>query len=163
MTLKHVIIRIYLYFLLILFFITGGLAMFILAPLYKLAFAPKAQWKSLKPFLLWKHVYKVMWRSLSNKKYRDLYPSKITDAPQFQNSSEIMQLKASWQGAPDNCDKCENSCCAQISCPMLGENGRCLSYGSIYFGYYFCGRYPSNQGQVDLYDCPKWEVLNEAH
>ncbi|MDR2559233.1 MAG: hypothetical protein LBC86_06800 [Oscillospiraceae bacterium] len=161
MTFKHVIIRLYLYFLLFLFFITGGLAMFIFAPLYKFAFAPNAEWGSLKPFSTWRHVWRIMWRSLSSRKYRSLYPSKITDPPEFENNgknSEKMQIKASWQGDENNCDKCENSCCAQISCPMLDKQGRCLSYGSIYFGYLYCGRYPSNQGQVDLYNCPKWEV-----
>jgi hypothetical protein len=161
---KHVIIKLYLYFLLFLFFVTGGLAMFIFAPLYKMAFAPNAKWRDLRPFSTWAHVWKIMWRSASRKSYRDLYPSKISDPPQFENSgkrSEQMQIRASWKeagGEDGNCDKCNNSCCAQISCPMLGADGRCVSYGSIYFGYYFCGRYPSNQGQVDLYNCPKWEV-----
>ena len=157
-TLKHVMIRLYLYFLLFLFFITGGLAMFVFAPLYKAAFAPGAPWRGLHAFRLWAHVYKIMWRSISRKGYRDLYPSKITDPPQFRNDPAVMRIRESWQGAKDNCDICPRSCCAQINCPMLDDGGRCLSYGSIYFGYYFCGRYPSNQGQVDLYDCPKWEV-----
>jgi hypothetical protein len=43
---------------------------------------------------------------------------------------------------------------------MLDKDGKkCLSYGSLYFGYLFCGRYPQNQGQIDLYQCPKWEVI----
>jgi hypothetical protein len=144
--------------------------MFIFAPLYKGAFAPNAKWKSLKPFNLWKHTWKVMWRSATKKSYRDLYPSKITDPPEYSNNgknSEAMQIRASWRsigGEDGNCDKCESSCCAQISCPMLDEAGRCLGYGSIYFGYLYCGRYPSNQGQADLYNCPKWEVrYNQTH
>ena len=158
---KHIIIRLYLYFLLFIFFMTGGLAMFILAPLYKLAFAPQARWRSINVLRVWVHVYKIMWRSLSSKGYRDLYPSNMDDPPVFNNDLNVMCIRENWQGADDNCDICENSCCAQISCPMLDSNGRCLSYGSIYFGYYFCGRYPSNQGQVDLYNCPKWEVRPE--
>jgi len=98
-----------------------------------------------------------MWRSLSQKKYRDLYPSKLTDPPEYGNHAR-MRIKESWRGAEGNCDGCELSCCAQIRCPMLDADKRCLSYGSLYFGYLFCGRYPSNQGQADLYDCPKWEV-----
>ena len=166
LTLKHITIRVYLSFLLALFFLTGGLAMLVLAPIYKGAFAPNATYQDFKFFRLWAHIYKIMWRSISNKHgYRDLYPSKLTDPPMLHNDQRIMRIKKSWNGAQDNCDichKCHKSCCAQITCPMLGANGRCLSYGSLYFGYFFCGRYPNNQGQVDLYQCPKWEVRPES-
>ncbi|MCL2171705.1 MAG: hypothetical protein FWB71_06070, partial [Defluviitaleaceae bacterium] len=85
-----------------------------------------------------------------------------TDPPMFSNAAQ-MTIKPSWQaagGAPNNCDGCQNTCCHQINCPLIGADGRCIAYGSIYFGYLFCGQYPSNQGQCDLYDCPKWEVKN---
>jgi hypothetical protein len=155
---KHAVVRLYLFSLLLLFFITGGLAMFLLAPLYKKTFAPGAPWRAIRPLRVWAHVYKVMWRSISSKGYRDLYPSKLSGPPEFENDQSVMRIRESWRGAKDNCDVCQLSCCAQIKCPMLDAGGRCISYGSVYFGYYFCGRYPSNQGQVDLYDCPKWEV-----
>ena len=154
---KHVVMRLYLLFLMSLFFLTGGLAMFVLAPLYKGAFVPRAPWRDVRVFHLWAHTYRVIWRTLSSKDYRDLFPSKLTDPPMFSNDPSAMRIKASWQGTADNCDGCQNSCCAQIKCPMLMANGRCLSYGSIYYGYFYCGRYPSSQGQIDLYQCPKWE------
>ena len=161
-TLKHVCVRLIFYFLLSLFFFTGGLAMFVLAPIYKAMFAPHASWKDLNSPKIWAHVYKVMWRSISQKGYRQLYPCKLTDPPQLHNDLSIMQIKESWQGAANNCDVCKNSCCAQISCPMTDKNGRCLCYGSLYFGYFFCGRYPSNKGQAALYNCPKWEVRPQS-
>lgn len=156
---KHAAIRIYLYFLLFIFFISGGLSLFIFAPLYKGAFAPSTSYKSFNPLVIWLHIYKIMWRSISNKSYRDLYPQRLTDEPQYSNACS-MRIKESWQGSADNCDMCSSSCCAQIKCPMF-KGKRCLSYGSLYFGYLYCGRYPSNQGQIDLYDCPKWEVSTE--
>ncbi|MCL2579688.1 MAG: hypothetical protein FWE32_06610 [Oscillospiraceae bacterium] len=157
-TLVHFVIRLYLSLLLVLFFFTGGLTMFLLAPLYKQAFAPQAAYRDFRPFKTWTHIYKIIWRSVSNRHYRGLYPFRMYDPPMYDNSQSQVQIKKSWAGATDNCDACKNSCCAQIGCPMIGPGGRCLSYGSVYFGYYFCGRYPENQGQMDLYDCPKWEV-----
>ena len=159
---KHIIIRVYLYFLLVAFFITGGISALALAPLYKGAFAPRASYGDFQVLRIWAHVYKVIWRSLSDKGYNDLYPSKLADPPVFENDSAVMRIRESWRGSADNCDKCLNSCCKQLKCPMLDKDGlRCLSYGSAYFGYLFCGRYPSTQGQVDLYNCPKWEVRSE--
>ena len=160
-TIKHVLIRLYLTFLLVLFFATGGLAMFVFAPLYKAAFAPHAAYNDFRVLAVWAHVYKVMWRSISQKGYRDLYPSKLTDPPMLHNDTDAVRIRDSWAGATDNCDACKLSCCKQINCPLMDKKGRCLCYGSWYFGYYFCGRYPSNRGQVDLYDCPKWEVRDE--
>jgi len=157
-TFKHVFIRLYLYILMFLFFFTGGLSMIVLAPLYKAAFAPYASYRDFNLFRVWIHIYKVIWRSLSDKKYEAMYPSKLTDPPKFNNDKCFVRIRESWKGDADNCDMCHESCCAQIKCPMLDEKRRCLSYGSLYFGYLYCGRYPENQSQMDLYQCPKWEM-----
>ena len=161
-TIKHVLIRTYLHILLILFFFTGGLVMFPLAPLFKRAFAPAAAYKDLRIFAIWAHVYRVIWRSLTDKSYRDMFASKYTDPPIWGNNARHVRIKESWRGSAENCDACELSCCAQIKCPMLDARGRCLSYGSIFFGYMYCGRHPENQLQMDRYNCPKWEVGNAS-
>ena len=158
----HVVVRLYLYLLFCLFFLTGGLAMFLLAPLYKGAFAPRAPLGKLSVFRLWSQLYKVMWRSISDKSYRSMYPSKITDPPKLHTDRGLVRIKASWAGGEGDCDICEASCCAQLGCPLLGSDGRCLGYDSLFFKYFFCGRYPENQSQIDYYDCPKWELNNEA-
>jgi len=131
--------------------------MFLLAPVYKRVFVPFASFKDLKILKIWRHVYKIAWRSVSNKNgYRDLFPSKLTDPPMHGNA-DCMKIRASWQGVEGTCDGCENTCCEQIKCPLFSEKRRCLCYGSLYFGYYFCGRYPSSPAQVLMYNCPKWE------
>jgi len=156
---KNTVIRLYLYLLFVLYFFTGGLAMFVLAPLYKRAFAPHAAFRELRIFRIWIHMYRLMWRSLTDKGYNNMYPSKLSEPPKFYNDKNAVRIKDSWRGAKDHCDMCPESCCKQLKCPMLDREGkRCLSYGSIYFGYLFCGRYPENQSQIDLYQCPKWEV-----
>jgi len=159
---KHVAIRLYLYFLLFLFCITGGLSMFVLAPVYKHAFAPLSSYRDFKIIRVWLHVFKIMWRSISNKTYRSLYPFKMTDPPKIGHDKNNMRIKESWLGAEDNCDLCQESCCMQIQCPMMDEKRRCLCYGSWYFGYFFCGRYPESQSLIDLYQCPKWEMYSMA-
>ena len=159
---KHVVVRLYLYFLFFMFFITGGLAMFIFAPLYKGAFAPRTPFKKLPILRIWVHVYKVMWRSLFDKGYRDMYSSKITDPPQLNTPRNLVRVQATWLGAEDNCDACEKSCCAQLECPLFSKNGRCLGYDSLFFDYFYCGRYPENQSQIDYYKCPKWELLDDG-
>jgi len=157
---KHVSVRLYLYFLFALFFITGGLAMFVFFPLYKGAFAPRAPYRELCVLSLWKHVYKIVWRNISDPKYRSMYPSKITDPPKLHTDRSFVRIKDSWQGGENDCDICQASCCVQLKCPLLGESGRCLGYDSLFFSYFYCGRYPENQSQIDYYNCPKWELNN---
>ncbi|MCL1997798.1 MAG: hypothetical protein FWG65_03430 [Turicibacter sp.] len=155
---KNVAIRLYLYGLFGLFLATGGLSMFVLFPLYKQAFAPRAKLSELPVFKLWAHIYKVIWRSVTDGAYRKMYPSEITDPPKLNTDRSLVEIKPTWAGEDGNCDACENTCCGRLKCPLFGENGRCLGYDSIFFNYFYCGRYPENQAQIDYYDCPKWQL-----
>jgi len=136
--------------------------MFVLFPLYKGAFAPRASFRELCVLNSWMHVYRITWRSISDPSYRAMYSSKITDPPKLHTDLSFVRIKESWQGEEGNCDACKAACCVQLKCPLLGESGRCLSYDSLFFSYFYCGRYPENQSQIDYYDCPKWEMNDGA-
>jgi len=59
------------------------------------------------------------------------------------------------------CGSCAN-CCKPFgyACPLLGtENGYCLGYGSFYWRYFNCGRFPSVPEELDFYGCRKWTVV----
>ena len=158
-TVKFVLVRLYLYLIFVLFFLTGGLAAVILAPLYKHAFAPNVPVRELPPFsVLWIHMYKVLWRSVSDKKYRNMYPSKITDPPKLNTDRKLVRISSSWTGNEGDCDACTKTCCGALGCPFFGKDGRCMGYDSLFFNYFYCGRYPENQAQIDYYNCPKWEL-----
>jgi len=155
---KHAAVRLYLYLLFFMFFITGGLTMFVLFPLYKGAFAPRASFRQLRVFRLWSHLYRVMWRSMTDRSYNAMYPSKLTDPPKKNTDRRFVRIAKGWTGAEGDCDACKASCCVQLNCPLMGTDGRCMGYGSLFFNYFYCGRYPENQAQIDYYACPKWEV-----
>ena len=155
---KHTVVRLYLYLLFFLFAITAGLAMFVLAPLYKRAFAPQLSLRKLSLTGIWRHAYRVMWRTATDKKYRNMYPTKLGDPPKLHTDLSLVRVRNDWPGEAGDCDICEAACCVRLKCPLLGENGRCMSFNSIFFNYFFCGRYPENQSQIDYYDCPKWEL-----
>jgi len=158
MAFKHAITRLYLYLLFGLFFITGGLALFLLAPLYKGAFAPSMPFREFSFTRSWAHMYKVIWRSITDSSYRGMYSMKLTDPPKQHTDRALVCIHEDWQGEEGNCDACEKSCCERLECPLFAENGRCAGYDSIFFSYFFCGRYPENQSQINYYECPKWKV-----
>ena len=160
---KYALIRIYLYFLFLFFFITFGLSALLLAPLYKMAFMRHAPYGSIRFFHLWAHMYKIAWRSVSKKSYRDLYSLKLTDPPKMHTDLSLVKVRDEWKGEEKNCDICKDICCAQLKCPLLCDDGRCLSYGSLFFSYFVCGLYPENQSQIDYYQCKKWEVRQQSN
>jgi len=158
---KNILIRIYIYKLLLLFFISGGLAPLILMPAYKQAFFPRARYRDIKFLALWLFAYKIVWRTLSDKNYRDAFTIKITCPPRAHTDTRFVRVKENWSGEPNDCDLCEAACCGVLKCPLLDKNKRCLSYGSLFFTYLHCGRYPESQEQIEYYQCPKWEVVGK--
>lgn len=69
-----------------------------------------------------------------------------------------VELRADWADGA-SCGSC-NRCCRhgrQIACPILDlPSGRCLGYDSFFWRYFNCGRFPSQQREIEYYDCPKW-------
>ena len=156
---KYVIVRMYLYKLLLLFFLTGGLSSVVLLPVYKQAFAPHARYRDLKLLALWPFAYKIIWRSITDKTYRTAFTVKMTASPTMHTDTRHVRVKECWSGGPDDCDQCEAACCSVLQCPLLDGNNRCLSYNSLFFGYLHCGRFPETQQQINYYQCPKWELV----
>lgn len=68
---------------------------------------------------------------------------------------------AARQGACSRCGKC----CNQVSCPFLGkdEHGQntCEAYGTFFWYYGSCGRFPLLQEDIDHHGCPGFSFLNE--
>lgn len=93
-------------------------------------------------------------RFLTDSAYRQAFPLPWTEPPKQQPDNPDIRLAATWSFAQDTCGSC-NRCCSRLACPLL-DAGRCLSYGSFYWQYYNCGRYPQTAKQVAYYRCPKW-------
>ncbi|MEE8434399.1 MAG: hypothetical protein V3S64_06380, partial [bacterium] len=46
--------------------------------------------------------------------------------------------------------------------PVLDyETGLCQGYDSFFWRYFNCGRYPSNQREIEFYLCNKWSLKPE--
>ena len=156
-SIKHFLIRVYLYILFFLFFITVGLLPLILMPVYRRAFAIQANYRDLKLRSILPYAYKIIWRHFTNKDYREAFNVvDFTSPPQIDTDTNLVTISETWPGGADNCDACEAACCRVLGCPLLDENNRCQGYGSMFFSYFQCGRFPQNQKQIDFYKCPKW-------
>ncbi|MBN1105864.1 MAG: hypothetical protein JXL84_20815 [Deltaproteobacteria bacterium] len=79
----------------------------------------------------------------------------LTAPPMSAPDLSAVKINPEWKQG-DSCGEC-GKCCRKIKCPFQDkENGHCMSYDTFYWRYFNCGRYPLNQREIDLYECPKW-------
>jgi hypothetical protein len=127
---------------------------FLFSPLFTYWFFGSARfWKYLHlTFPVIRFSYYLAYLSLRGRSVRSL---PWTAPPMLEPNPVAVQINPEWKHG-DSCGGC-GKCCRKIQCPFLdGEKGHCMSYGSFYWRYFNCGRYPTSQQEIDLYECPKW-------
>ncbi len=78
-----------------------------------------------------------------------------TAPPRSAPDRAAVQISPEWRHG-ESCGDC-GKCCGKIHCPFQDrEKGQCMSYNSFYWRYFNCGRYPTSQREINLYECPKW-------
>jgi hypothetical protein len=102
------------------------------------------------------------WRLLTewirNPAYRSMFTIPLTAPPMTGPDRSRVRIRASWPENDGACNGCTR-CCTLRSCPMLDvKRNRCISYGSFFWRYFNCGRYPENAEQISFYECRKWET-----
>jgi hypothetical protein len=143
--------------------LTGGLIAIPLAPVYSWYFlgSPFARgyFTYLYPVIF--TTFKILYRLLTRKAYRVYFSVHLTAPPVMSPVKEYIRIRSSWDGPEKDCNGCIQ-CCVMAECPLLDrKTNRCLSYGSFYWRYFHCGRFPANQGQIEYYACPKWEWIEK--
>lgn len=157
---KWAIVRIIYYILLALAALTGGMAIYLFAPITSYYFfGDFLFWKHIKYFhLLNTQMYRIIYFWLSDPKYRSMYTQPLAAPPMKSPDRTKIKISRKWEYGENDCAGCVK-CCVKIKCPMLDSAGnKCLIYNSPYWNYFSCGRYPVSQGQIDYYDCDKWEM-----
>ncbi|MGE5839050.1 MAG: hypothetical protein ACM34H_03890, partial [Deltaproteobacteria bacterium] len=79
----------------------------------------------------------------------------LTAPPMSKPDLSLVAINPVWENG-EACADC-GKCCKKIRCPLQEKtHSQCMGYDSFYWRYFNCGRYPSNQGDIDRYECPKW-------
>jgi hypothetical protein len=140
---------------------SGTVLCFLLGPLYS--------WYFLKDLRYFKHRHLSLplnrcgWQLVAewfrSPAYRGMFSIPLTAPPVNGPDLAKVRIRADWSGAGEGCNGCTR-CCILRSCPLLDRSSaRCLSYGSFFWRYFNCGRYPENARQIRFYLCPKWETI----
>ena len=81
----------------------------------------------------------------------------LTAPPVSSANLEMVEMAPSWEFG-SSCGPCTR-CCSKLGCPVLDyETGLCQGYDSFFWRYFNCGRYPTNQREIDFYLCNKWSL-----
>jgi hypothetical protein len=81
----------------------------------------------------------------------------------FMTPNQVSERLAMRKGACTRCGKC----CNQVGCLFLGKdddgNNVCNAYGTIFWYYGGCGRYPLTQQDIDDHACPGFTFLDQEN
>ena len=142
---------------------SGNVLAYLFGPIYSWYF-----FKDLKFFKYHRYYYPLTicgWRLLAewirNPDYRNMFAIPLAAPPLIAPDRSRVRVRDTWHETNSACEGC-SQCCTRRSCPLLDvERNRCKGYGSFFWRYFNCGRYPENAAQIRFYECQKWEAVKE--
>jgi len=160
---KWTVLRLLFLILIFLVTISGGAVLYILGPIF--TYALFRDFNHLKYRHYFWPMAAIFWKGfmkwLTDKDYREAFVIPLTSPPMNAPDPNRVKLAEDWKGDPNDCGGCVN-CCEQLRCPLLDKKSRlCPSYGSFYWRYFSCGRYPVSNAHARYYDCKKWVVIED--
>ena len=144
----------YAYIFFSLFTIIGG---WITAPLMSYLFLGDWRfWRHLRlGFRLWLHMFKFLGPLIRWENKGFMFSLPLAAPPFTAPNRAIVQLSSSWEYG-NSCGGCSR-CCDKIACPILDKERKlCTGYNSFFWRHFNCGRFPSEQREINYYGCPKW-------
>jgi len=113
-------------------------------------------WRHLSPgWKLLLHGWKMVGLILRSENNGFMLSVPLASPPATAPDRDLVRFSPSWEHG-SSCGPCAR-CCEVIGCPVLEEStGLCRGYDSFFWRYFNCGRFPSQQPEIDYYGCPKW-------
>lgn len=110
---------------------------------------------------LWSHGCRMLFLILQRRNGGFALSVELTAPPALAANPALVQLSPCWEFGP-TCGPCTR-CCSKHRCPILNDRtGLCRGYGSFYWRYFNCGRFPTRQDEIDYYICPKWVIRHDV-
>jgi len=141
--------------------LTFGLFGYLIAPYITYIFFK--DWRFWKNFSLIKNLYPAFNTLIFNWIKKDYYYFMsyipFSEPPMSSYNKTLIKNRDLWEYG-DSCGNCSD-CCTLLNCFFLDkENKKCLSYNSLFWKYFNCGRFPVNYKQIEYYNCPRFEAIN---
>jgi len=157
--------RISSYAIVIINILTFGIFLYVIAPYVSYFF--------LNDWKFWKHLsyfHKFYFSSLSYVKsivLKDslfiMYHLPLSSPPMDSPDIQLFRVSKDWEYPDNSCGTCFNCCSMLADCCFLDTSqNKCVCYGSLFWRYFNCGRFPATGKQLKYYKCPKFEVIEQA-
>jgi hypothetical protein len=155
---KWALARLTFYFFSMIALFSGGIIYWFFAPLYSWYFFNDLNFTKYNRYIypIIRTLLKILVRHGKSETYRQSFEISLFAPPRLSPVKTRLRINKEWTGPDNHCNGCIR-CCLLASCPLIDlQKKTCRSFGSFYWRYFYCGRYPENQGQIDYYQCPKW-------
>jgi hypothetical protein len=141
---------------------SAGLTAVFLIPIYSWyyfgTFYHRQYFRKLYPMIGTAARLLITW--LRTSEYRSVFSIPLSAPPMLDPDPARVRIRETWPVKDDTCNGCIK-CCTRLGCTMMdSEMKRCLCYGSFFWRYFNCGRYPSSARQIRYYQCEKWECID---
>jgi hypothetical protein len=84
----------------------------------------------------------------------------LTSPPMDHPDPALFRISDNWKLPADSCGDCNNCCTYIVRCCFLDESQRkCVSYGSLFWKFFNCGRFPNTKDMLRYCDCRKYEAV----
>lgn len=109
---------------------------------------------------LFPHGFKMAWQVMVGRNGGFMLDVPLTAPPSSSVNLKLVKLTPNWDFG-SSCGPCTR-CCTMLGCPVLDYETRlCQGYDSFFWRYFNCGRYPSNQREIEYYLCNKWSLNSQ--
>lgn len=98
-----------------------------------------------------------------NDEARSVFQLPLTAPPMDFADPRKFRLAKEWKHPVDSCNECSKCCYFLAECCFFDRSqNRCLSYRTLFWRFFNCGRFPLSKKQLDYFNCTKFECIKSA-
>jgi len=92
-----------------------------------------------------------------------LFHLPLTAPPMDSPDPQTVRLAKDWNQPVDTCGECSACCNYLAECCFYDKSQKqCLCYGTLFWRFFNCGRFPFSKEQINFLNCKKFEFINST-
>lgn len=161
--LGRALFRIFSYSIVVINLLTFGVFLYIIAPYTSYFFFNDLRfWKYLRFYHRYyfhsvSYIYALFRRE--RRLIKTVLP--LMSPPMDHADPTLFRISKNWKLPADSCGDCNRCCTFVVKCCFLDEaQDKCPTYGSLFWRFFNCGRFPTSKALLDYCGCRKYEAID---
>lgn len=89
-----------------------------------------------------------------------LFHLRLTAPPMNSPDPKKLRIAKNWKHPVDTCGDCSTCCNYLAKCCFYDRSQKkCMCYGTLFWRFFNCGRFPINTEQMNFFNCTKFEFI----